>query len=62
MPKVSEKKRQLRAAGCYKIREGANHEIWYSPITGKRFTVPRHDAQELKTKTAESIDKEAGLK
>ena len=62
MPKVSEKKRQLRAAGCFKVKEGGNHEIWFSPITGKRFPVPRHDAQELKSKTAASIDKQAGLK
>lgn len=60
--KTSEMKRMLRKAGCRKTREGANHELWYSPITGKQFAVPRHDAQELKTKTAESILKEAGLK
>ena len=62
MSKVSEKKRQLRAAGCYKIREGTNHEIWYSPKTGKQFAVPRHDGKELKTKTEISIDRDAGLR
>ena len=62
MSKVSEKKRQLRAIGCYKIREGGNHEMWYSPRTGKQFPVPRHDAKELKTKTEASIDRDSGLK
>lgn len=60
--KTSEMKRRLRKAKCFKESEGANHEIWFSPITGKRFTVPRHDAHELPTKTAESILKQAGLK
>ncbi len=59
--KVSEMKRLLRKAGCRIEREGANHEIWYSPKTDQRFTVPRHNAQELKTKTAESIKEQAGL-
>lgn len=60
--KTSEMKKLLRKAGCRKEWEGTNHEMWYSPITGKYFTVPRHNSQELKTGTAESIKKEAGLK
>ena len=60
--RTSELKRLLRKAGCYKAREGTNHELWYSSKTGKTFTVPRHDGQEVKTKTAESIMKQAGLK
>lgn len=60
--RTSEMKRRLRAAGCQLKREGANHEIWYSPITGKNFQVPRHDSQELPTGTAQSIMKQAGLK
>lgn len=60
--KTSEMKRLLRKANCFKESEGANHEIWYSPITQKHFTVPRHNTQELPTKTAESIRKQAGLK
>lgn len=31
--KVSEMKKLLKKAGCRKIREGGNHEIWFSPIT-----------------------------
>ena len=60
--KVSEMKRLLRKLGCYKTAEGTNHEQWYSPITGKYFPIPRHDAQELKTKTEMSIRKDAGIK
>ncbi|MGI6691597.1 MAG: type II toxin-antitoxin system HicA family toxin [Clostridiales bacterium] len=59
--KVSEKKRQLLKAGCYKVREGTNHEVWYSPITGNRFPISRHDGKELPTGTAKIIDKQAGL-
>lgn len=55
-------KRLLKKAGCWKKREGTDHEIWYSPATGKQFTVPRHDGQELKTKTEMSIRRDAGLK
>ena len=60
--KPSELKRLLRKAGCYKKMEGGNHELWYSPITGKTFPVPRHDAKEIASGTAEKIMKDAGLK
>ena len=59
--KVNEKKRQLRLAGCYKVREGANHEVWFSPKTGNQFPISRHDNKELPTGTAKIIDKQAGL-
>jgi hypothetical protein len=33
-------KRRLRAAGCHFERQGkGDHEIWYSPITRRRFMV-----------------------
>ncbi|NLV59163.1 MAG: type II toxin-antitoxin system HicA family toxin [Clostridiales bacterium] len=60
--RVSEMKRMLRSAKCIISREGANHEMWYSPITGKHFPVPRHNSQELMRGTAEKIMKDAGLK
>lgn len=60
--KYSELKRRLRKAGCYKVKEGANHEKWFSPITKQFFRVPRHDSQEVKPATLESILKAAGLK
>ena len=46
-PKVKE---ILRASGCYFERPGrGDHEIWFSPITGRRFPVDhcivsRHEA------------------
>lgn len=60
--KVSEMKKKLRKAGCYKIREGTRHEIWYSPKTDEEFPVSRHNTEELPTGTANSIKKAAGLK
>lgn len=32
----------LRAAGCTFMRPGkGDHEVWWSPVTGKPFTVDR---------------------
>ncbi len=59
--KVSEMVKLIRKIGCYKIREGNNHEIWYSPVTGKKFQIPRHYAKELPTGTANNIRRDAGL-
>lgn len=58
----AEKKRQLREAGCRKIDEGGNHEIWYSPITKQKFPVPRHDTQEIGKGMEKVVNKQAGLK
>lgn len=60
--KYSELKRELVKLGCKLIREGTNHEMWYSPITGRKFTVPRHNQQEVPTGTLKSIRKDAGSK
>lgn len=59
--KVSEMKKLLKQIGFRKIRDGANHEIWYSPITDRKFQVPRHQSQELPTGTEKQIRKESGL-
>lgn len=56
--KTSELKRKLRKAGCFRLQQGSRHEIWVNPKTGSRTTIPRHDAQEVKTKTACTILKE----
>lgn len=58
----SEIKRLLKKQGCYQVGEYKGHEKWFSPITGNFFPIPRHDAKEIKPKTAESILKAAGLK
>jgi predicted RNA binding protein YcfA (HicA-like mRNA interferase family) len=49
----------LRAAGCRFERHGkGSHEIWYSPITRRTFTVPANiDGRPL----ANAILKQAGL-
>lgn len=60
--KVSEMKKLLARYGCYKEKEGANHEIWFSPITNKHFTIPRHNSKELPRGTEQNIRKDAGIK
>lgn len=59
--RYAELKKQLKNAGCYIIREGANHEIWFSPKTQETFPVGRHDSEDVKTKTLKNILKAAGL-
>jgi len=60
--KCAELKKILKQNGCYKETEGANHEIWFSPITGNRFPVGRHDSKDVKTGTCNAILKQAGIK
>lgn len=40
---------ELTAAGCYVLRHGANHDIWYSPKTENKFALPRHGKLEVPT-------------
>jgi predicted RNA binding protein YcfA (HicA-like mRNA interferase family) len=49
----------LRAAGCELIRPGkGSHEVWFSPVTKRTFTVPSNiDNKPL----ANAILKQAGL-
>ncbi len=48
-----------RAAGCRRVRQGrGDHEVWESPINGKRFTV---DGNILSKHTANGTLKDAGL-
>lgn len=50
---------KLREAGCTFVRHGrGDHDVWESPINGKRFTVPVNiDSRH----TANKIMKDAGL-
>lgn len=41
------------------LQHGKRHDIYYSPITGKRFPVPRH-AKEIAAGTLKSIKKGRG--
>ena len=59
--KVSEAKKILSKHKCHLVRQGSNHEIWISELTGKTFTIPRHGARELATGTWEQIKKDAGI-
>ncbi|MBD9177947.1 MAG: type II toxin-antitoxin system HicA family toxin [Odoribacter splanchnicus] len=59
--KTSELIKLLLAAGCYIVRNGGNHDIWFSPITGNKFPVGRHQSQEVPKGTERSIRKQAGI-
>ena len=49
----------LVAAGCRRLREGkGSHEIWFSPIVNRNFTVPRSTKSQH---TANEVLKQAGL-
>lgn len=52
-------KAKLRDAGCNFDRQGkGDHEIWFSPITGKKFPVD----QDIRSRhTANGIMKQAGI-
>ena len=60
--KTSELTKKLKKIGCYIVRNGERHDIWYSPKTGKKFEVGRHKTQEVATGTLNKIMKDAGLK
>jgi predicted RNA binding protein YcfA (HicA-like mRNA interferase family) len=59
--KFSELKKILRGNGCYLCKEGQKHEKWYSPITGKYFRVGRHNTDDVKKGTLNSILTDAGI-
>lgn len=58
----SELAQKLKKAGCYIVRDGSRHDIWYSPITGKTFPVGRHKTQEVPPGTLKNILQDSGLK
>ena len=54
-----ELKKQLLAANCYFERAGkGDHEIWYSPLTERRFVI---DNAIKSRHTANAVLKQAGL-
>jgi hypothetical protein len=54
-----ELKKQLLKANCYFERAGkGDHEIWYSPLTNRRFVV---DNAIKSRHTANGVLKQAGL-
>lgn len=60
--KVSEVVRFLKKNGIQLAEHGKRHDRYYSPITGKTFSVSRHMKEEMPKGTLHAILKEAGLK
>lgn len=60
--KYSELEKMLKKAGCTVYREGSNHTLWYSPVTGQTFPVGRHRTEDVPKGTLKSILTAAGLK
>ena len=52
---------ELLSAGCRIIRHGASHDIWYSPITGRKWALPRHVSHELAVGTEKKARKVLGV-
>lgn len=59
--KTSELIKILKKNDCYLLRNGKKHDIWYSPKTGKQFSVPRHLSQDIPKGTYNNIKKDAGF-
>ena len=59
--KTQELIKLLRKNKCYILRNGSRHDIWYSEITQKQFTLPRHKAK-IPIGTLNNILKDAGVK
>jgi len=60
--KYSEIERKLRNAGCYFYRRGGSHDIWFSPITDKKFALSHHKSEEAPVGTVKSISNDSGVK
>jgi mRNA interferase HicA len=48
--------KHLTKSGCYLLREGGKHSVYFNPYSEKISTVPRH--QEIKQFIAEKICKD----
>jgi hypothetical protein len=49
----------LKDAGCHFLKQAAgSHEIWYSPISDRRFSIPANISSQ---RLANEILKQAGL-
>ncbi|HEY3388215.1 MAG TPA: type II toxin-antitoxin system HicA family toxin [Prolixibacteraceae bacterium] len=60
--KYSEVEKKLKKEGCSFYKDGSNHPIWFSPITGKKFSLSYHRSEEVKSGTLKSISKDSGVK
>lgn len=59
--KTSELIKLLKKNGVELIKHGKSHDIYYSPKTNTKISVPRHGV-EVPTGTANGILKDAGIK
>lgn len=59
--KTSELLKLLKKHKIRFVEHGKRHDMYYSPITGATFPVPRHK-EEIATGTLNSILTDAGLK
>jgi predicted RNA binding protein YcfA (HicA-like mRNA interferase family) len=58
----AELKKLLKKSGCFFHHQGRCHEIWENPKTGKQFPVGRHNSEDVREGTLQSIKKDAGIK
>ena len=60
--KYSELEKLLKKIGCYPTGSTrAGHPLWYSPVTGKKFTLSHHRSEEVSSGTLSSIKRDSGL-
>lgn len=60
--KYSELEKALKRAGCYLLKNGKRHPIWFSPKTNKQFATSYHKSEEVKKGTLKSISIDSGVK
>jgi len=60
--KYSEVERKVAKEGCYHIRNGKKHPIWFSPITEKEFQLSHHKSEEVMPGTLKQISRDSGVK
>ena len=51
--------RHILDYGCFLVREGARHSVYYNPTTGSTSTVPRHT--EVNDYLARKICRDPGI-
>jgi predicted RNA binding protein YcfA (HicA-like mRNA interferase family) len=56
-----ELKKLAKKNGCRFHHQGSRHEIWENPKTGEQFPMGRHNSQEVRKTTFNSIKKSIGL-
>lgn len=60
--KISELLRILKKNSCTIVRNGSNHDIYYSPISKQKFAVPRHQEDDIGKRLLNKIQKQSGIR